>query len=74
MSAKDVRHIRRRSQSRSQNRNGLGFSEMFLAAPADAAIILATSDLRLKYWLLGYTVLPVRVAVMFRARGWTWCP
>lgn len=72
MSAKRARHIRRGSQSRSQNPNGLGISEIFLAPPADAEVILATTDLRLKYWLLGFTVLPADVLAKFRAHGWAW--
>lgn len=74
MSARQIRHIRRRSRSRSQNENGCGLSELFLATPADADIILGTKDLRLKYWLLGYTVLSPRVLATFRARGWVWSP
>ncbi len=72
MSARQARHIRRRSQRHSQNPNSLGFSELFLAQFEDAAIILATNDLRLKYWLLGFTVLPPRVLALFRNRGWEW--
>ncbi len=74
MLARQARHLRRRSQSRSQNENGCGFSELFLATPADAEIILRTNDLRLKYWLLGYTVLSSSVLAMFRAQGWAWSP
>ena len=74
MSARQARHLRRRSQSRSQNENGCGLSELFLASPADAAIILKTNDLRLKYWLLGYTILSSNVLALFRARGWAWSP
>jgi len=74
MSARQVRHLRRRSQSRSQHENGCGLSELFLATPADAEIILKTNDLRLKYWLLGYTILSSSVLSMFRARGWAWSP
>ncbi len=59
---------------RSQSPNGLGFSELFLAPPADVEIILATKDLRLKYWLLGYTSLPPKVNAKFRSRGWVWSP
>ena len=72
LSGKQARHIRRRCQRRSQNPNGLGFSELFLASQEDAAIIVATHDLRLKYWLLGYTAVPPRVAAVFRSRGWAW--
>ncbi len=68
MSARQARHIRRRSQSRSQNENGCGVSELFLASSADAEIILRTKDLRLKYWLLGYSVPSSSVLAMFRAR------
>ena len=74
MLARQARHLRRRSQSRSQNENGCGLSELFLAMPADAEIILRTNDLRLKYWLLGFTVLSPSVLAMFRARGWAWSP
>ncbi len=74
MSARQARHIRRRSQSRSQNENGCGVSELFLASPADAEIILKTKDLRLKYWLLGYSILSSSVLAVFRARGWAWSP
>ena len=72
MSARRARHIRRRSQSHSQHPDGCGLSELFLAPPADAQIILATKDPRLKYWLLGYSILPSSVLAMFRARGWAW--
>ncbi len=74
MSARQARHLRRRSQSRSQHENGCGLSELFLATRADAEIILNTNDLRLKYWLLGYTVLSSSVLAMFRTRGWAWSP
>jgi len=59
---------------RSQSPNGLGFSELFLAPPSDAEAILATKDLRFKYWLLGYTALPPKVIARFRDRGWAWSP
>ena len=74
MSARQARHLRRRSRSRSQNENGCGLSELFLASPADAEIILRTKDLRLKYWLLGYSRVSSSVLEMFRARGWAWSP
>ncbi len=35
-------------------------------------MILTTTDPRLKYWLLGFTVIPPRVAAKFRMRGWAW--
>jgi hypothetical protein len=54
MSAKRARHIRRRAQARSANRNGLGISELFSAPEHDAEAILAAADLRLKKYLLGY--------------------
>jgi hypothetical protein len=74
MSARQARHLRRRSRSRSQNENGCGLSELFLASPSDAEIILRTKDLRLQYWLLGYSILSPSVLAMFRARGWAWSP
>ena len=58
LSARRARHIRRRSQRHSQNPNSLGFSELFLAQFEGAAIILATNDFRLKYWLLGFGLTP----------------
>lgn len=54
MSARSARAIHRRSQRRSQNRDGLGVSELFLASKADASVILVTRDVRLKQYLLGY--------------------
>ncbi len=54
MSAREARHLRRRAQARSANRAGLGVSELFTGPPRDAQIILATRDLRLKKYLLGY--------------------
>ena len=42
MSAKQARHIRRRSRSQSQNENGCGLSELFLASPADAPLSVRT--------------------------------
>ena len=74
MSARQARHLRRRSQGRSQNENGCGVSELFLASNADAEIILTTKDLRLKYWLLGYSTLPSSVLARFRSCGWVWSP
>jgi hypothetical protein len=71
-SARRARHIRRRSQRHSQSANSLGFSELFLAPFEDSAIILTTTDLRLKYWLLGFTTLPPRVVARFRNRGRVW--
>ena len=53
MTARAARRIRRRCQRHSQNRDGLGVSELFLAPADDAAIILAARDLRLKAYLLG---------------------
>ncbi len=61
MSARLVRAIRRRCQRNSQDRNGMGISELFLAPADDAAAILAVADLRLKRYLLGYTPAPVAV-------------
>ncbi|GJM23896.1 MAG: hypothetical protein DHS20C16_03110 [Phycisphaerae bacterium] len=61
MSARLVRAIRRRCQRNSQDRNGMGISELFLAPADDAAAILAVADLRLKQYLLGYTPAPVLV-------------
>ncbi len=57
ISARQARAIRRGSQRRSQNRDGLGVSELFLA-PADVAeIILAVTDVRLKRYLLGFSLI-----------------
>ncbi len=63
MSARLARAIRRRCQSNSQDRNGMGISELFLAPAADAAAILAVADLRLKRYLLGYTPAPALVTI-----------
>ncbi|MFQ5589866.1 MAG: hypothetical protein ACE5HE_01770 [Phycisphaerae bacterium] len=60
ITARRARIIRRGCQRRSQNRDGLGVSELFLAPPADAAVILAASDVRLKYYLLGFSQVPGR--------------
>ncbi|MBN2563799.1 MAG: hypothetical protein JXQ75_23015 [Phycisphaerae bacterium] len=54
MTAKRARHIRRGCQQRSQNRDGLGVSELFTAPQEDARDILDAQDLRLKRYLLGY--------------------
>ena len=58
MSARRARRIRRRCQSNSQYRDGLGVSELFLAPPADALAILAVRDTRLKLYLLGFSIIP----------------
>lgn len=58
MSARRARAIRRRSRNVSQFHEGLGVSELFLAAPADAEAILAASDTRLKMYLLGFSEIP----------------
>lgn len=52
--AKRAKQIRRRCRKHSQNRTGLGISELFLACPKDAAFILAAKTLALKAYLLGY--------------------
>ena len=52
--AKRAKQIRRRCQEHSQNRNGLGISELFLAPPEDAEFILAAKTYALKTYLLGY--------------------
>jgi len=54
MSARRIRQIRRASQRRSDNRNGLGVSELFTAPPKDARVILEVRDPRFKRYLLGY--------------------
>ena len=54
MKARTLRALRRRSQRRSQNHNGMGVSELFLASKADATVILAAVDVRLKQYLLGF--------------------
>lgn len=54
ITARQARSIRRASQRRSQNHNGLGVSELFLTPPAEASIILAVTDVRLKLYLLGF--------------------
>lgn len=53
MCARQIRAIRKRSRRRSQHLNGLGVSELFLASPQDAAVILGAQDYRLKRYLLG---------------------
>ncbi len=53
MTARAARAIRRRCQGHSQNRDGLGVSELFLASVKDAGFILAAKDYRLKAYLLG---------------------
>ena len=77
MTARAARAIRKRSQAHSQNRNGLGVSELFLASSADASAILAACDTRLKLYLLGFDEIPAapgvrcmgRQAVAGRLRG-----
>ena len=49
-----ARKIRRRSQQVSQDRQGMGVSELFLGRPSDVERILAAHDTRLKLYLLGY--------------------
>lgn len=58
LNARQARSIRRGSQRRSQNRDGLGISELFTAPASDAAIILQATDNRLKYYLLGFSAIP----------------
>lgn len=53
ITARKARAIRRACQRRSQNRDGLGVSELFLAPLADAAVILQATDVRLQRYLLG---------------------
>ncbi len=55
ISGRQARTIRRGSQRRSQNRDGLGVSELFLAPVDVAEIILAVTDVRLKRYLLGFS-------------------
>ena len=52
--AKRAEQIKRRCQAHSQNRNGLGIGELFLAPPKDAEFILAAQTHALKSYLLGY--------------------
>ena len=40
-----------------------GVSELFLAPARDARAILATRDLRLRCWLLGFTARPIGAAM-----------
>ena len=54
MTARQARQIRRGCQRRSQNRDGLGVSELFTAPAGHARSILTASDLRLKRYLLGF--------------------
>jgi hypothetical protein len=54
MKARQARAIRKRCQRHSQNRNGLGVSELFLAPAKDAEAILRSADFRLKRYLLGF--------------------
>jgi hypothetical protein len=58
MTARQARLIRRSSQRRSQYRDGLGVSELFLADAAAARQILAVTDIRLKCYLLGFSTIP----------------
>ncbi len=60
ISARLARTIRRHSQLRSQNREGLGVSELFLAPEEEAVVILAATDIRLKYYLLGFSFIPTQ--------------
>jgi len=60
MTARSARAIRKRSQVRSQNPNGLGVSELFLASRHEASVILAAGDTRLKMYLLGFAEIPRR--------------
>ncbi len=57
LTAKQARSIRRASQRRSQHPDGLGVSELFLAPPAEADVILEARDPRLKRYLLGFSLL-----------------
>ena len=54
--AKRAKQIRRRCQKHSQNRNGLGISELFLAPREDAEFILAAKSCAFKTYLLGFEV------------------
>ena len=58
ITARQARFVRRASQRRSQNRDGLGVSELFLAPREGAALILATRDMRLRRYLLGFPNVP----------------
>jgi hypothetical protein len=58
LKARKVRAIRRGCQQRSQCREGMGVSELFLAPVEDAAVILPAIDSRLKLYLLGFEVAP----------------
>lgn len=54
LNARLARKIRRCCQSRSQCRDHCGVSELFLAPPEHARIILGVQDRRLLQWLLGF--------------------
>ncbi len=58
ITARRARAIRRGCQRRSQHRDGLGVSELFLAPPVDANIIIAATDVRLRLYLLGFSRIP----------------
>lgn len=60
--ARRARAIRRRCRQHSQNLDGLGVSELFLAPAEDAAAVLAASDFRLKCYLLGFSEIPAQSA------------
>ncbi len=60
ITARKARSIRKGCQLRSQNRDGLGISELFLAPEVDAEIILSAVDFRLKLYLLGFSRIPSR--------------
>lgn len=66
MKARRMRQIRRRSQRHSGRRDSLGVSELFLSQPEDQTVILGTSDVRLKYWLLGFTRIPATLGTTNR--------
>ena len=68
MNSRQVRRIRRSCQRRSQNRNGLGVSELFTAHPLEARRILSATDARLKQYLLGYD--PMRRSALDELHGW----
>ncbi len=58
VTARQARSIRRRCRRCSQHLEGLGVSELFLASPVDAAVIVASKDVRLKLYLLGFSRIP----------------
>jgi hypothetical protein len=62
LKARKARAIRRGCQQRSQCREGMGVSELFLSPAEDAMIILAAMDSRLKLYLLGFDVRPRHAA------------